>query len=92
MNLESLQTSEHIKEVMTNPNPMVMEATKVYLSGQKLNMGAFGTDFLKVYLEIEMQMYNFLNRVKQREASASKPDILPDEAVNRASEGPKFNI
>ena len=38
MILENLRTSEHVKEAMAHPNPMVMEATKLYLSGQKLNI------------------------------------------------------
>lgn len=93
MNLESLKTSEHIKEVMMHPNPMVMEAVKLYLSEQKISKASyFGVDFLNVYLEIEMQMYNYLNRVKQKEASTPKPDILPEEPFERTSEATKFNI
>ncbi len=76
MDLESLKTAEHIQEVMMHPNPMVMEAVKVYLSGQKINMGSFGTDFLKVYLDTEMQMYNFLNNVKQNETDALRSTFM----------------
>ena len=92
MILENLRTSEHVKEAMAHPNPMVMEATKLYLSGQKLNMTAFGADFLKVYLEIESQMYLVLNNTKKQEEASRKPDILPEETVARASEAPKFKI
>ena len=91
MNFESIKSS-HIKEVMTNPNPMVMEATKSYLSGKRLDTEAYGANFLETHLEIEIQMYTVLNNIMQREASTPKPDILPEETIARASESPKFNI
>ena len=92
MNLESLKTARHIEEVINHPNPMVMEATKLYLSGQRLSVSAFGSDFIKVYLEIESQMYLVLNNTKKQEDASRKPDILPEETVARASEAPKFKI
>ena len=95
MNLESLKTARHIEEVINHPNPMVMEATKLYLSGQRLSVSAFGSDFIKVYLEIEGQMYAYLNRTKQEEAS-KKPQFLKDtfveDTIEKASESPKFKI
>ena len=91
MNFESIKSS-HIKEVMTKPNPMVMEATKLYLSNKRLDTEAYGANFLETYLKMEIQMYNVLNNIIQREASIPKTDILPEETIAIASESPKFKI
>ncbi len=91
MELNSLKTARHIEEVIEHPNPLALEATKVFFSNQRLNMAAFGSDFLKIYLEIEGQMYAYLERAK-REEERNIPDTIMEDTIERASEGPKFNI
>ena len=91
MNLESLKTASHIQEIMQHPNPMIMEAVKLYLSKELvLNSTTLGLDFIKIYLEVEAQMYAYLERAK-REEESKRPHNLED-AIEIASEGPKFNI
>ncbi len=82
---DTIRTAEHVEEILNHPNPMVLEATKTFLSQQKVaNDMRFGSAFLKMYIEIESDMYAFLAREMQPQN--------PEDVVENASEGPKFNI
>ena len=92
MYLDSLKTARHIEEVMEHPNPMVMEAVKLYLDKQQMfDLQTFGSEFIKTYLDIEFQMHTYLERTR-REEERNIPDTIIEDTIERASESPKFNI